>query len=80
MKELCFSYGPSLVLDGLNGNLAAGRFHGLVGPNGCGKTTLLDLLVGHRRCDGGTVLFDGRPLDTYSKRALARRMALVPQE
>ena len=44
--------------------IESGRIHGLVGPNGCGKTTLLKMIMGIIRPDSGTVDFEGlRPTD-----------------
>ena len=57
-----------------------GSFTGLIGPNGCGKTTLLKLLAGVLSPDSGTVSLDGRPLASMSRRHVARRLAVVPQE
>jgi iron complex transport system ATP-binding protein len=53
---------------------------GILGPNGSGKTTLLRLLAGTRRPQRGVVTLDGTPLSALSRAALARRMAVVPQE
>lgn len=57
-----------------------GSFTGLIGPNGCGKTTLLKLLAAVLSPDAGSVSLDGRALATMSKRQVARRIAVVPQE
>src|SRR6266851_8763339 len=53
---------------------------GILGPNGSGKTTLLRLLAGTRPPQRGSVTLDGAPLTRFSRSALARRMAVVPQE
>jgi iron complex transport system ATP-binding protein len=57
-----------------------GSLTGLLGPNGCGKTTLLKLLSGVLAPDHGTVSLDGRPLSSLSRRDIARHVAVVPQE
>ncbi|MBI5522484.1 MAG: ABC transporter ATP-binding protein [Desulfarculus sp.] len=77
---LRFAYGPTPVLLGLDLELMPGRFYGIVGPNGCGKTTLLDLMVGTRPPASGVIAFMGRGLEDYTRRALAKSLALVPQE
>jgi iron complex transport system ATP-binding protein len=53
---------------------------GILGPNGSGKTTLLRMLAGTRQPQRGTITLDGTPLSRLSRTALARRMAVVPQE
>lgn len=56
-----------------------GKLTGIVGPNGCGKTTLLHLLVGTRRPRAGTVLAMGRLAAEWRRRDLARHVAVVAQ-
>ncbi|HWJ54936.1 MAG TPA: ABC transporter ATP-binding protein [Vicinamibacterales bacterium] len=53
---------------------------GILGPNGSGKTTLLRVLTGTRRPQRGSVTLDGAPLSTTRRAALARKVAVVPQE
>lgn len=80
LKNISYSYGATTALANLNVSLDSGKFYGIVGPNGCGKTTLLDLLIGTKEPATGTVRFKGRLLADYSKRQLARQVALVPQD
>jgi ABC-type cobalamin/Fe3+-siderophores transport system ATPase subunit len=75
-----FAHPGKIIFDGLDLDLAAGRFTGIIGPNGCGKTTLLDLICRHRIPHKGDIRYADKPLAAYGKRALARRIALVPQD
>ncbi len=80
IRDLSFAYGPQPVLRGLDLEIIPGRFHGLVGPNGCGKTTLLDVMTGLLRPSAGSVRFQGRPLAAWRAGELARSLSLTPQE
>jgi iron complex transport system ATP-binding protein len=53
---------------------------GILGPNGSGKTTLLKLLGGVLAPASGEVLLDGTPMRQLGRRAVARRIAMVPQD
>ncbi len=79
LEDISYSYGETLALQDFSLSLSKGKFYGIVGPNGCGKSTFLDLLVGSKEPASGNLLFHGEPLNTYKKRALARQVALVPQ-
>jgi iron complex transport system ATP-binding protein len=79
IQAVSFAYGSKAVIDALSLSLTPGRFYGIVGPNGCGKTTLLDLLTGHLRPGVGSVRFEGTDLARFPKKAFARTVALVPQ-
>ena len=68
------------MLHGASFEVEDGGFAGILGPNGSGKTTLLRLLSGTARPASGRVTLDGRDLATMGRAALARRMAVVPQE
>jgi len=57
-----------------------GHVVGILGPNGSGKTTLLRLLAGMLRPESGTVTLDGTNVASVSRAALARSIAVVPQE
>jgi iron complex transport system ATP-binding protein len=78
-RDLSFAFGGREVLDGVSLAVPAGAMLGVVGPNGSGKTTLLRLLSGLLRPRGGEVRVLGRPAAQYSRRELARLVAVVPQ-
>ena len=58
---------------------AEGRVTAVMGPNGCGKTTLLRLIGGLLQPTAGKVLIDGREVGSYTARELAQRVAMVRQ-
>lgn len=67
--ELRKSYGGTTVLDGFEIELQRGAIHGLLGPNGSGKTTCLHILTGLLDADDGWVEVDGAPITSKSSRA-----------
>lgn len=67
IKELEKKYGNKEVLKGLNLTIGSGQIVGLLGPNGCGKTTLLKTIVGLIKDYKGTVLIEGNAPNTYTK-------------
>ncbi len=84
--HVSYVYGRSSAADAVPAvrdvtvGVTRGSLTGLLGPNGCGKTTLLKLLSGVLQPSGGDVTLDGRPLSALSRRAAARHIAVVPQE
>jgi iron complex transport system ATP-binding protein len=78
--EVGFRVGGKSLLEGVNLEIAAGTFLGLVGPNGAGKSTLLRLLAGEHRSTQGAVSIAGRQLAKWSGQELSRRRAVLPQQ
>jgi iron complex transport system ATP-binding protein len=79
-SDLAVRYGDAgLALDGVSCRVSAGRFLAVVGPNGSGKTTLVRALSGLVRLERGEVRVDGTPLGQWTRPALARVLAVVPQ-
>ena len=74
-----YGRGQPAVLADLSLTIQRGEFIGLAGPNGSGKTTLLKIISGVLAPDAGSILLDGQPLAHISRRALARRIAVLPQ-
>jgi len=80
-ERISFEYRSSgAVLDDVSASVPRGGLVGILGPNGSGKTTLLRLLGGLLRPSSGRVVLDGIDLRTMPRAAVARRMAMVPQE
>ena len=84
LRNVSFAYGRGAsartVVSDVSFEVARGSVVGLLGPNGSGKTTLLRLMSGGLTAGHGSVLMDGQPISAVARRALARRMAVVPQE
>ncbi|MEK7854661.1 MAG: ABC transporter ATP-binding protein, partial [Acidobacteriota bacterium] len=80
IKEITIRYGPCEVVQNVSFELAAGEIIALLGPNGAGKTTLIKALNRSVATAIGEVLMDGQPLDSYSRREIAKRIAVVAQE
>ena len=68
------------VLRGVSVEVPGNGFVGILGPNGSGKTTLLRALAGAVRPSSGRVTLDDKDVAAIPRQALARRMAVVPQE
>ncbi len=80
VEQLDAGYGDTLALRDVTLAVGAGDFLGVLGPNGCGKTTLLRALRGTLRPRRGHVKLEGRDLRATDTRALARTMAYLPQD
>ena len=81
-RNVSFAYERQarVVVDSVSLDVPRGTIVGLLGPNGSGKTTMLRLLSGTLAPTGGQVTLDGLAVGSISRRDLARRIAVVPQE
>jgi iron complex transport system ATP-binding protein len=68
------------ILSNLTFAVNAGRFLAIVGPNGVGKSTLVNLIAGLLSPQAGTIRVKGTPITSYRTRDLAQKIAFVPQE
>jgi ATP-binding cassette subfamily B protein/ATP-binding cassette subfamily C protein/ATP-binding cassette subfamily B multidrug efflux pump len=81
VRALDFAYLPGRhVLQGLNLEIAAGSFVGIVGHTGSGKSTLLSLLLRFYAAPPGTLHIDGQPIERFGDADFRRAVGLVPQE
>lgn len=79
LREVRWGVAGREIVRGVTLDLEAGRLIGLVGPNGCGKSSLLRLITGVRGVQGGSIELDGTPVASIPRRELARRVAFVDQ-
>ena len=78
-QSLDVSIGGKRICAGLDLELNAGQFWGLLGPNGIGKTTLLKCMAGLSLPDKGTVLLEKQAIDKLPRRAIARLLGMLQQ-
>jgi iron complex transport system ATP-binding protein len=82
--DVSFAYrsaaGGRRVVDNVSMRVEHRASLGLLGPNGAGKTTLLKLLAGMLQPQSGEVRLEGQPIAGLTRREVARRLAVVPQE
>lgn len=79
-SQLSVSYGRRTALTGFSLSLQKGEIRALIGPNGSGKSTALQALAGLVTPFQGKAEIDGTPVTTLSRRALAKKLAFLPQQ
>ena len=79
-RHLNFSYGDTPVLRDISLRIPAGSSLAIVGPTGCGKSTLVNLISRIYDAPEGALLIDGRPVRDYPLDVLRRNIGMVPQE
>ena len=80
VRNLTFAYGEKPILRKVSLSVKKGEFFVIIGPNGAGKTSLLKAIAGFAESTGSRVEIFGRPIAAYSRRQLAKVMAMVPQQ
>ena len=79
ISGICKSYRRQVILEGVELTVEPGDCVGIVGYNGCGKTTLLSIISGALKADKGSIVFNGRQA-VGRPRVFAEEAAYVPQE
>lgn len=77
MKNITKAFSGIPVLRGVNLSVRAGSIHALLGENGTGKSTLMNILCGLKPRDGGTILYDGKSIEPMNE---PPKIAFVHQE
>ncbi len=79
VKDVCLGYGRKVILEGLTFKVGPGEMVGLIGPNGCGKSTVIRALSRTIMPRSGRISLNGQDITRLSRQELARRLAVVPQ-
>ena len=81
LDKVSFAYDPEKpLIQGFTLNVAPGQRVAIVGPTGCGKTTLINLLMRFYDVNEGTIAVDGHPIRRLSRRSLRQNYGMVLQE
>ncbi|KAA5806326.1 ABC transporter ATP-binding protein [Thermoanaerobacterium thermosaccharolyticum] len=80
VEDLHFSYGKIEVLRGINFDIDGFKMVGIIGANGCGKTTLLKNISGYLKPYRGNVYIAGKNVSSMNSREKARLIGYVPQD
>lgn len=81
LNNVSFGYCENmpLVIDDLSLKIRAGQYVAIVGKTGCGKSTLMRLLLGFERPQKGAIYYDGKDLNSIDLKSLRRKMGVVMQ-
>ncbi len=81
VRDVSFSYTPERpLIENMNISVGAGMRVAIVGPTGCGKTTLINLLMRFYDVDDGAIYVDGRDIRTITRRSLRENFGMVLQD
>lgn len=79
VNDLHFSYPKHTVLEGIDFSLHRGEVVSLLGPNGCGKSTLIRLILKLIHAAQGEIWLENKTIHRYSHREIAEHIAYIPQ-
>ena len=80
IKKINYSIDGTQILDNISFKFGKGKFYGILGPNGSGKTTFLDVLSGYKEAMDCEIYIENKELKEYSYLELAKKIAIVPQK
>ena len=80
VKDMRFAYGKTEVIHGISFDIEEGEIVTLIGANGAGKSTTLNVLSGLQRISSGSILYQGKDISRESPQSLVRKgIRLVPE-
>jgi len=79
-RDINVNYGERVAVAGVSLRAVPSEVTAIIGPNGAGKSTLLRALNGALELSHGEILLDGKPLRSFARRAIGRRITVVAQE
>lgn len=79
LRAASFGYGEQVIFENIDLKVNKGEILCVIGPNGCGKTTLLDCLLGVKRLNSGEIWLGGKEITNLKTKDIAKYMAYVPQ-
>lgn len=79
VRGIVKKYGDNPVVDNVSLNIEKGKITSFIGPNGAGKSTLLSMISHIMKKDEGEVIIDGRELEKWDTKGLAKKIAILKQ-
>ena len=81
VRNLTFSFliGGKTILKDISFKIKQGSITSILGANGCGKSTLFDLMTKNLKVNTGQILLNGRDIETMSQKEFARKVAIIHQ-
>ena len=79
LKNVSFGYNSNIVLDNLNLKIKSGNTYGIVGKSGSGKTTIFNLLCKLYTINSGTILIDGKDINTLDEKSIRGNITIISQ-
>lgn len=80
VKSVSAGYGHKTIIEDINFTVDRGSFLSIIAPNGTGKSTLLRCIGGVLPLKTGSIIIDGTPVAAFSRRELAKKVAVVGEE